>query len=71
MYKKKKKSDRGGWVQTIRCQNCNSIPKLKSLGEDRKKWEDKGKMQDENGKSVDCNWLCDKGFFHSSGNLSS
>lgn len=69
--KKKKIRMKGGrWVQSLRCMNCNSTTLLKNYGIDRKKWENKGKMKDENGKPVDCNWLCDKGFFNSSGSIS-
>ena len=71
VQKQKIRYNRGKWVSSLRCFNCNSIPDLQRLGDDRKKWEDKGMTKGEDGKPVRCVMMCDKGFFHSSGNINS
>lgn len=76
MAKKKKEKiryNRGTWCQARRCMNCNSLPVLRKLAEEgkRKKFEDSGMMIDEEGKVVECDLLCQKGWFHSSGRITS
>jgi len=63
--------NRGKWVSSLRCFNCNSISLLVKFGEDRKKYEDKGMKVGEDGKLTRCVMMCDKGWFHSSGNINS
>ncbi len=59
----------GNWIQSIRCQNCNSVSDLKNLDDRRKEFENSG-MTELEGKKIRCVMMCDKGFFYSSGTLS-
>ncbi len=70
MEKKKKRFNKGAWVSSRRCFNCNSITLLKRYENDRKKYEDKG-MTLVDGKLNRCVMMCDKGWFHFSGSISS
>lgn len=71
MAKKKDKIryNRGSWTSSRRCMNCNALPLLKSEGYDRKKFENSGKYINENDEVVQC--VCDKGWFHSKGRITS
>ena len=69
--KLKMRYNKGAWVSSMRCFNCNSIENLKRLEDDRKKWEDKGMTKGEDGKPVRCVMMCDKGWFQSSGKITS
>lgn len=70
MMEKKKRFNKGAWVSSRRCFNCNSISLLKSYENDRNKYEDKGMTLDD-GKLNRCVMMCDKGWFHFSGSISS
>lgn len=59
----------GKWIQSLRCQNCNSISELKKLDDRRKEFENTG-MIEVDGKKLQCVMMCNKGFFYSSGMLS-
>jgi len=69
--KLKMRYNKGSWVSSMRCFNCNSISKLKDLGEDRKNYEDKGMTLGEDKKLTRCVMMCDKGWFHSTGKITS
>jgi len=66
---KKLRYNKGTWVGSRRCMNCNSITLLKNLEGDRKKFENSGKYTNMDGDIIDC--MCDKGWFHTSGTISS
>lgn len=66
---KKKRYNKGAWVSSRRCFECNSISLLKKYENDRKKYEDKG-MTLVDGKLTRCVMMCDKGWTHSSGTIS-
>ena len=69
MEKKKNRHNKGAWVSSRRCFNCNSITLLKKYENDRKKYEDKG-MTLEDGNLMRCVMMCDKGWFYSTGTIS-
>jgi len=66
---KKIRKGTGSWVSSTRCM-CNSISLLKNYEDRRNEFENKGVIL-EDGKKVQCPYYCDKGWFHSKGNLTS
>lgn len=68
--KEKRSYSKGSWVTTLRCMNCNDLDLLEKLGEDRKKYENKGMVLDD-GKEIPCVMMCDNGWFHQTGTISS
>jgi len=66
----KTRYNKGRWITTFRCMNCNDLDLLEKLGDDRKKYENKGMTLDD-GKEIPCVMMCDNGWFHQSGTISS